>query len=88
VNNPAVPPGAGRARICPPNPIFDGLPGRANATIRSPAAALIDQRPGIRHGAIASFNALICRVYLLRETALPDRVGQGKASFSLPSSIG
>ena len=43
------------------------------------AAAPIDQRPGIRHGAIASFNALICRVYLLRETALPGpgRSGQG-----------
>jgi hypothetical protein len=42
------------------------------------AAAPIDlDRRGIRHGAIASFNALICRVYLVARNGVagPGRSG-------------
>jgi hypothetical protein len=84
VNNPAVPPGPGTGRTCRQNPIFDGLPGRANATIRSPAAPIDLDRRGFGTAPSQSFNALIAGSILLRETALPGPVRSGQGLLFAP----
>jgi hypothetical protein len=79
--------GAGSVRSALKNRLPGGLPGRANATIRSPAASgSIRQGPGSarRH---RSLKALICRVYLFVTKAkrrCPDRVGRGEADVFAP----
>lgn len=89
---PAVGPPPERATPAIKNPIAGGLPGRANATIRSPAAPIVSPRSGSRHGATAPYKALIRRDYLFydcSETAAPrpDRSRRGRDFRSLRLSV-
>ena len=64
------------------NPTSSDLPGRPNATIRSPAVAWTrNQRSGHGTGTFADINALICRYVfaLTGETAMPRPYGCGEA---------
>jgi hypothetical protein len=64
------------------NPTSSDLPGRPNATIRSPAVARTrNQGPGRGTGAFAVIDALICRYLfaLTGETAMPRPYGRGGA---------
>jgi hypothetical protein len=68
-----------------------GLPGRANATIRSPAAASIaSPRSGFGTARHRKLKALICRVYLFvrNGNAATGSVVVVRLRLSLPSSIG
>ncbi len=67
-----------------------GLPGRANATIRSPAAASITPpRSGFGTARHRKLKALICRVYLfVRNGNAATGSVVVRLRLSLPSSIG
>ena len=80
----------GRRFIYPQNRIAGGLPGPANATIRSPAAASITSpRSGFGTARHRKLKALICRVYLfVRNGNAATGSVVVRLRLSLPSSIG
>jgi hypothetical protein len=69
----------------PTNGISGGLPGRANATIRSPAAAGIRrQGPGSARRQ-RTLKALICRIYLTKaKRRYRDLPGRGETGVFAP----